>query len=631
MSSPSEKPALDHEIPSSPLSKSFIDDEVLKEDKDKDKSGQKLELENTKPTSTQPPQAEEHGQSVTEKGKAPTPEIHIANAEAIPEEKHREAILHGLPPMLSPTLPADIEEELAKRSPGLHGGFASSRVSSASPQPHSKDEKRNASIGLKSTSTPSNNANDPKQITSAPRQDPKDEASSMTEQVAVTKNTKIVKLRIRNKANRRTLMQYLRMKPTPNRGSRKMTAKSSTADAPSNSNVNKGSSQSKLSKSTKLPEEDESSADEPLAQRKSGKRRAAEFDDDDFGKGTAKRVKGAGQQQQDRSSKKSTPLPTGTSRKAEKLEKEAASTPKSTLPNSAQKSHLNVMGTAMQRTASQESAATPARDVTPTANGHKPVSPERREWKKDVKIEMNHLLKLATDIKHDSDVYLKHLEGSEYEKYRQLGSVIATEAILSFMLAATVSDEPGRSSNTHSNTDLWKSTRTFIMAMSSTHARKFQHLSGFLKQIEGVVCDTLTYQYDMRGEAILKEYNRLKQQEGPVSTPTNSNSYIAENWEFFKETQETRVRARAAWREGQMALFDHELEREFPKTWARRRDYAGRGKGRDPVTLKNYAKEGFALPLSVNTTALEAVNFGLSFLAELCEKEKLDWKPKLII
>lgn len=31
--------------------------------------------------------------------------------------------------------------------------------------------------------------------------------------------------------------------------------------------------------------------------------------------------------------------------------------------------------------------------------------------------------------------------------------------------------------------------RTFIMAMSSTHARKFQHLSGFLKQIDGVVCD----------------------------------------------------------------------------------------------------------------------------------------------
>ena len=68
-------------------------------------------------------ESEEQGQSVTEKGKAPTPEIHIASAEAVPEEKLKEALLHGLPPMLSPTLPADIEEELAKRTPGLHGGF----------------------------------------------------------------------------------------------------------------------------------------------------------------------------------------------------------------------------------------------------------------------------------------------------------------------------------------------------------------------------------------------------------------------------------------------------------------------------------------------------------------------------
>lgn len=560
------------------------------------------------------------------------------------ETKIRSALRHGLPPMLSPTLPADIEEELAKLTPSIRGGFVSSRVSSASPSMHTKDQKRNVSANGQTKSLPSAFApsspkqrpQDSKQITSAPRQQNQDKSSHPKADSSVpTKRSKIVKLRIKNKGNRKTLIQYLRMKPTPNRGNSNIGSKSiissATASASKN-NVSKPSAPIKtVGQKKPSHQEGSSDTDEPLAKRKPNKRPASEVEDGDFEESISKRGRGLGQQPKDVTPDQSQSTRTlGAFHQNKHSIKASTSTPiSSSLPSSGQKAHLNVLGSAMQRTGSQESVATPARDVTPTTNGQKVESPTRLEWLGKTKKEANRLIKLATEIKHDSDVFLK-LDGQAYEEQRKRGSVVATEAVLCFVLAAMVSDEPGRSSNNPSNTELWKSTRDFIQSLSSNHAKKFQYLFGFLKQLEGVVCDTLVYQHDMRGDAILREYNGLKGQES-VAALTNADSYIAENWAFLKEAQETRIRSRAVWREGQHALFDPDLEQNFPKTWSHRRSFPGRGKGRDPVTLNNYGKEGFALPLGINSTGLDVVNFGMSFLAEFCEKEGLQWKPKLIL
>lgn len=542
---------------------------------------------------------------------------------------------HGLPPMLSPTLPAEIEEELAKLTPSIRAGFVSSRVSSASPSVHIKDNKRAAPTSLQAkpgsaappSSSPKQHPRDMKQITSAPRLQSRDSPVHI-------RRSKIVKLKIRNKSNRRTLVQYLRMKPTPNRNNQHFgskTVNSSATKSVGKSDVSGKSIKNHSSGPTQLSQDDTSSdTDEPLAKRKPDKHRAAAIEDHDLDQPKSKRSRVLDQQRKD-----TTPDRSHTSRQSGDLGKRAIKANKptptaSSLSSSAQKTHLNVLSSAMQRTESQDSVATPARDVTPTANGHKIESPRRREWLKEIRVETSRLVKLATDIKHDSDAFLKHLNGEAYEKHRKIGSVIATEAVLCFVLAAMVSDETGRSSLTPTNTELWKSTRDFIGSLSSNHAKKFQSLFGFLKQLEGIVCDTLSYQHEIRSEATLREYNRLKGQDSVAVMP-NADAYIAENWTFQKEVLDTRNRSRATWREGQHALFDRDLEHDFPKTWSRRRTFPGRGKGRDPVTLKNYGKEGFASPLGVNSTGLDAVNFGLTFLEEFCEKEDLQWTSKLVL
>ena len=616
---------VDQEIPSPPVKKPRHSDKSIKSEDAKAKQAHEIKSGNSKtitpvepePKGLEKPKHKEHTKSPSDGD--------IASIDTLPVKKTKEALLHGLPPMLSPTLPAEIEEELAKLTPGLRGGLTSSRAPSLSPSVYSKERKRDASTDPKSKpssenrapSTPKQSSRDPKQITSAPRQQHEDDDAHSNLGSKASKKSKIVKIKIKNKKNRSTLINYLRMRPTPNRGSGKTLVKSGLVDVPSDHNSIKSISKPKPSKAIRSPEESESSGnDEPLATQKSSKRRVTGLDDVDFGRSQPKRAKGSEQASlpQDPSSTKS-----------------VAATPKQAMPNSAQKSHLSVKSTAMQRTASQESAATPARDNTPTANGHKPESPDRREWKNNVRLECNRLVKLATDIKHESDDYLKRMIGREYEEHRQLGSVLATEASLCFVLAAIVSDEPDRSTKRHSDPALWKSTRDFMSSLSSTHAKKFQYLYGFLKQVEGVVGDTIAYQHDMRGEAILREYYRLKHGEATATAVTNPDSYIAENWSFLKDAQETRMVARSAWRDGQLSLYIPDLEQEFPKTWSQRRKFAGRGKGRDPVTLKNYGKEGFALPLGVNSTALDVVNFGLSFLGEFCEKEGIKWKPRLIL
>ena len=609
----------------------------------KDEPGELAKMQHAQLSSAVAPKLRENDKSGLNAAKAFLSTPSHMSAAVEPAPKIMSAPRHGLPPMLSPTLPADIEEELAKLTPSIRGGFVSSRVSSASPSLNAKDHKRNVSASgqTKSLSTalapssPKQHPHNPKQITSAPRQQNQDQLSHpKTDFSSSAKKSKIVKLKIRNKGNRRTLLQYLRMKPTPNRGNQNLASKSTVSSdttSASRTNAKKSSAQSKSSGQVKLSGQDKSSdTDEPLAKRKPAKRRASEIEDGDFEERSSKRGRGLGQQHKDVTPERSqSSRQPGASHQNKHSSKAAMSTP-SSLSSSAQKAHLNVLSSAMQRTGSQESVATPARDVTPTTNGHKIESPTRREWLRENRIETNRLLKLATEIKHDSDASLKHLKGHDYEEHRKIGCVIATEALLCFVLAAMVSDEPGRSSNNPSNTDLWKSTRDFIASLSSIHAKKFQYLFGFLKQLEGVVCDTLIYQHDMRSEAIWREYNRLKGQESVAAVP-NADSYIAENWTFLKEALETRTRSRAVWREGQHALFDSDLERQFPKTWSCRRSFPGRGKGRDPVTLNNYSKEGFALPLSINSTGLDVVNFGLSFLAEFCEKERLQWKSKLVL
>lgn len=453
--------------------------------------------------------------------------------------------LHGLPPMLSPTLPATIEAELAKRG-------APSRPSSVSPLPKTQ------------------------------KQDPP------------KPKTKVVVLKIK-KANRRQLSQYLKLKPTP----------TPKRDTPSN-----------IAKDVKASP----SVEKPTAVTTATKRKSPKEDELEHEQ-AAKRRKVPWLPQKSTPSKDSGVAGVSSSKIASSRGNNLAT------PAAAVKS------AAMNRTQSQESTATPLKpssETTPNVN-HKVDSPTRLQWISECKSEFKRFITMATEIKHQSDKFLKQTEAPTLVQ-RKLGAVIATESVLCFILAAMIDDEPCRTSNQPGNPRLWKSTRSFISALAGNHARPFQHLYGFLYQLEGLISDTLEYHIDVRIENIFREYNKLKGKESAGEAATNAEEYINKYYHsLLKDSHENRLKSRTAWREGEAALYHSEMAQKFPKSWGAQRGFPGRGKGRDPVYLKQYARDGYALPMGTNTTGLEAVNFGLRFLSEFCQNEKLEWKPTLVI
>ncbi len=131
-----------------------------------------------------------------------------------------------LPPMLSP-LASDIEDELAKLGPlvrkrsrsAVSGGPSSVSPNAKQPKIHhastpstgEKDRLKKATVSI--SSTPTKGPQESKQITSAPRQETQD-----VPKPAAPEGAKKLRLRVTlkiKKKYRKTLLQYLRMKPTP--------------------------------------------------------------------------------------------------------------------------------------------------------------------------------------------------------------------------------------------------------------------------------------------------------------------------------------------------------------------------------------------------------------------------------
>ncbi|KIV92654.1 hypothetical protein PV10_03927 [Exophiala mesophila] len=169
---------------------------------------------------------------------------------------------------------------------------------------------------------------------------------------------------------------------------------------------------------------------------------------------------------------------------------------------------------------------------------------------------------------------------------------------------------------------------TFVFRAS----RKYPRVHGLVVQL-GAVCRQLSHNFDM---------DRLARDPLPEdfcnSAPTpgsDGNTKTNEDVERYKK-QYLRFRdelvhnarcLQTAWLDGPRLLPHEILKRDFPATWSKRiKDSAQRLQ--DKPTSTHIPKE-YYLPLDVNTTAFEAVRYGLAFLQEWAEQEKIDWKTRI--
>jgi hypothetical protein len=162
----------------------------------------------------------------------------------------------------------------------------------------------------------------------------------------------------------------------------------------------------------------------------------------------------------------------------------------------------------------------------------------------------------------------------------------------------------------------WKMLLT-LCASYSRLTKDLQHLDGFRSYLAAVIaasiCTLLTPRasnpqahdspHEMPHPELAKQHSQL----------SDNISLLAENYmHLLRHTQDARV-----------ALPMEDMQKLFPKTWSGAESNAKLAKV--PEKPHGVKLPGpYFLPIANDTTPIQAVRFGLKFLHEYCEKERLD-------
>lgn len=166
----------------------------------------------------------------------------------------------------------------------------------------------------------------------------------------------------------------------------------------------------------------------------------------------------------------------------------------------------------------------------------------------------------------------------------------------------------------------WKT----LLPLCSSYGRltkDFQHLEGFRSYLGAVIAANICTLVASRAPS-------SKTHESPhelsVTELTKQHSQLTENLallsdhyqKLHRHTQDARV-----------TLPTVELEKQYSKTWAGAEWDAKLAKVPEKINAAKLSGPYF-LPIQNDTTPIQAVRFGLKFLAEYCEKERVGHKLK---
>lgn len=143
------------------------------------------------------------------------------------------------------------------------------------------------------------------------------------------------------------------------------------------------------------------------------------------------------------------------------------------------------------------------------------------------------------------------------------------------------------------------------LCMSYTARTKdFPHLDGLLRSLGAVISSSICTSVALRSRAKVHD----SPHDPPQADPASNLSLIAEH----------HLKSQSCARDARAQLPQSVIEAQYPKTWN------GAEKTR-PTKDTNTSMTGpYFLPIQVDTTPIQAVRFGLKFLREYCEKERLN-------
>lgn len=223
------------------------------------------------------------------------------------------------------------------------------------------------------------------------------------------------------------------------------------------------------------------------------------------------------------------------------------------------------------------------------------------------KAEFTKYADMARSLKREADALAKSPGGhiNTDSIIRRQGLAKAVETALCYMLAFTIKDEPSRIKKVPGDRAVWESLLPYFNFLKNiTRDTESVQLQGLLYQLEAVCRDTI-HRYDIE---------RLERE-----TVADEIS--------IKQMAESGRQARQAWIDGTKWLTHDDLRQSFPETWIQRSKSPGDKVER--LLPQRYNEGSFFLPLGNTSTNIEAVRAGWSFLREWCKKEGVDWNGKI--
>ncbi|KAK4938371.1 hypothetical protein LTR10_021170 [Elasticomyces elasticus] len=233
---------------------------------------------------------------------------------------------------------------------------------------------------------------------------------------------------------------------------------------------------------------------------------------------------------------------------------------------------------------------------------------------------------LGRTLKHEGSSMLPPSEDDSKPEQSAKAVILLIEALLCFMIniAAQSHMRPGADPG-------WRSTILYHIFVYRA-SRKHPHLHGLVVQL-GAVCRQAIHRFDLEKlarDALPEDYCNSAPtpgSDGNTRTNEDGTKYKKRYIEFKDELVHNALELQTAWLEGSRRLCGDLLRRDYPNTWAKRaRDASARLQ--DKIVPTKIPKE-FYLPMDANTTAFEAARFGVAFLEEWAEKEKIEWKTRI--
>ena len=578
-----------------------------------------------------------------------------ATKAAPPEKGEPAKNPHGLPPMISPTLPPKIEEELVKaeqkkkESNAKPGKLSSdqhtpiSKSLGASIQPNKRERSpsgskpsvsRERSLSNGKQEAPATKPKPPPAKDQPRPQSPLPKSlgtkheggkstgpSNATIPAKSTEKSHVVKFKI-PKSIRKNVSWILQMKPTPKKP--EPTKPNGTAAL---------DQKGERLKAGALPNDSAKKENLVDAAGMHGQKRRIP-DDENLSDASNKRQK----------AQKSTVIEQNPRTPINKSVASPAQPHVGSTPNSTQKPQLATpnakKGTAMHRiTSSEGDAKTPMghprgggtpngppstdptvnRDGRPVSSASSDAASGRSEESAAWSAESQKYNTLGRKIKHEADAALKSDSSAE----RKRGLALAVETVICYMLAFALSDESSRTGRKPPDLTGWRSLLAYIR-FAKTKVLVEANLMGLVQQLEALAREIL-HMHEL--ERLERDVPALPSAAGSPPNPkaTSGDGRKGPMTADLLKTLAADYRTmRELWRAGYAALPLSVLEKTFPKTWARRSEDTAKN---EKLTKGEYIPgAGFGMPLSSVSHGIEGVRMGWSVLREWSKNGDVGWK-----